>query len=238
MCIFCFSRQHMCCWWSARVCESEIMRERELQRWVRKQVRTEWAGRGCTRRRVWRLCNKLEEEELLRGGQGRRNAGRDWEKVRDGKMSNRASERERVRGRRRRWLRGAHKWNSPRGSIWVSAEIKAKRSTGNMVQSDSCDWHTGHLGNSWHFSSFVNDPAMFSSLLWSLESSWDLSACHFKALCLCRVKSDVKRCNKSLKVVCRSETPSGWIVLSNLFCPVARLFPPPGRFSVFLSRGC
>lgn len=50
-------------------------------------------------------------------------------------------------------------------------------------------------------------------------------------------KSDVKRCNKSLKVVCWSSTPSGRIVLSNLFCPVAQRFPPPGRFSVCLSRG-
>lgn len=99
MCIFCCSRQHMCCWWSARVCDSEIKWERELQRWVRKRVR-HWASRQGVHEKP---CLEAVQQAAARGASERRTGeekrwkglGKDpgWEDVKQSERE-RASEEE------------------------------------------------------------------------------------------------------------------------------------------------
>lgn len=202
MCIFCRSQEHMCCWRSARVCESEIMWERELQRWVRKWVR-QWASRQGVDQKP---PLKAVQQAAARGAAGEEKRwkglgkGLGWEDVKQSEQ-----ERERVRRRRRRRrMRGAHKWNSPRGSMWVSAEIKAKRSTGNTVQSASCDWHTGH----WEIPGIFLPLWMIQQYFLIFCGAWRANEISQPVSSKLSVsvgwKSDVKRCNKSLKVVCGS----------------------------------
>lgn len=208
MSIFCCSRQHMCCWWSARVCESEIMWERELQRWVRKRVR-HWASRQGVHEKP-RL--KAVQQAAARGAAERRTVigeekrwkglgkGLGWEDV---KQSERVRESE--------WGGGGGgvdcvvltKWNRPRGSIWVSAQLKGKEEDKkhgpkwllwlthwalgkSLVFFFPCEWSSNI------FLSFAELGELMRSLSPSLQTlyvGW---------------KSDVKTCNKSLKVVCGS----------------------------------
>lgn len=69
MCIFSCSQQHMCWWWS--VWKWNNVRKRAAEVGEERERYWETVGGENTRNRVWRLCNKLQQEELLRR-QGRR----------------------------------------------------------------------------------------------------------------------------------------------------------------------
>lgn len=239
MCRFCCILQHMCCWWSARVCESEKMWESEMQRWVRKRERW-WESREGVQEKP-RLT--AVQQAAARGaaerrtGEEKKNPGRDWKKVRDRKMSNRAGEREQVRRRRRsRCLRGSHKWNSPRGSIWASAEIKAKRSKhGPKWLLWLTHWSVGKIPACLFLCEWSVNILCFFAELWELMRSPSQSLQSSLSLL------GEKWCKEAQRI------PEGgfWIIdaiwldctVKLGFAPVAQFFPPPGRFSVLLSQG-